>query len=183
MSDNSIVVADSNNHRIQIFDDKGHFVRSFDGNGHDAGELYFPADVVIDEQGRIFVADDGHDRVQVFDDAGRLQLTFSSGDCEALTIDRSGNIYVVDADSNMVRVFDADGVFQYDFGNSHDAFRGTYGVGRGIWNSLFGSGSGFLNRPRGVAVDDQGSIIVADYSRNGLRVYRPISMDRDTLAE
>ena len=37
-----IVVADSNNHRVQVFDSNGTFLRSFGRKGKNAGEFNFP---------------------------------------------------------------------------------------------------------------------------------------------
>ena len=65
-----VVVADSCNHRIQVFDAGGAFIREFGRAGTAAGELGYPYDVCVDAEGRHFVCEFGNSRVQVFDAAG-----------------------------------------------------------------------------------------------------------------
>ena len=71
LRDDRIIVADSNNHRIQIFDEKGKFIRSFGSQGNGDGRLWHPFGVCADQEGRIYVADHSNNRVQVFDKEGR----------------------------------------------------------------------------------------------------------------
>ena len=68
---NRIYVADTGNHRIQVFDLDGEFLYRFgrhqlkprQGEGH----LHYPADVLIDRDGgRAYVAEPWEDRIQVF---------------------------------------------------------------------------------------------------------------------
>ena len=68
-----IVVADTNNHRIQIFDEEGTFLRSF-GQGH----LSLPGGIAIDPAGNYFVSDAGTDCIQVFDYAGTFVRVIGS---------------------------------------------------------------------------------------------------------
>jgi len=70
---NQIVVADTNNHRIQIFDEEGTFLRSF-GQGH----LSLPGGIAIDPAGNYFVSDAGTDCIQVFDYAGTFVRVIGS---------------------------------------------------------------------------------------------------------
>lgn len=67
-----IYVADTNNHRIQVFDREGKFVRQFGREGAGAGSLQFPTDVRLGEGGATFVFDLHSRRVQKFDGAGAL---------------------------------------------------------------------------------------------------------------
>jgi len=59
-----VYVADSHNHRIQIFDPEGNFLMSFGKQGKREGEFESPTDVAIDKKGNIYVVDSGNDRVQ-----------------------------------------------------------------------------------------------------------------------
>lgn len=62
----NIVVADSGNHRIEIFDPKGRFLTTFGEAGTGNGEFDTPAGIAVDEHGNIVVADNGSGRIQIF---------------------------------------------------------------------------------------------------------------------
>ncbi len=62
-----IIVADSNNHRVQVFDKHGNFLFTFGIIGSDNGEFDEPYGVAYDPNNdRIIVADSNNHRVQVF---------------------------------------------------------------------------------------------------------------------
>jgi len=63
-SEGRVYVADSHNHRIQIFDPEGNFLMSFGKQGKGEGEFESPTDVATDKKGNIYVVDWGNDRVQ-----------------------------------------------------------------------------------------------------------------------
>ncbi len=82
--DGHVYVADTWNHRVQVFTPDGRFqakVGAFGQSGNSAASapaLFFgPRDLVVDKDGRIFVADTGNKRVQVFD--GNLEYLRSFG--------------------------------------------------------------------------------------------------------
>lgn len=55
--DGSLVVADSSNHRVQVFDSNGRFLHSFGKQGSGDGELDNPAGVAVNRIGQIIVSD------------------------------------------------------------------------------------------------------------------------------
>lgn len=55
--DNSIVVADSSNHRVQVFDSNGIFVRQFGEYGNLEGEFDCLAGVAVNRIGQYIIAD------------------------------------------------------------------------------------------------------------------------------
>jgi len=62
-----IYLADTRNHRIQIFDAlSGKVLLVVGERGTGSGQLRLPADVAIDADGTIYVADSGNGRIQVF---------------------------------------------------------------------------------------------------------------------
>ena len=75
---NQIVVADTGNHRIQIFDEKGTFLRVFGSNGNGNGQFSLPFGVVVDQQGNYVVADTYNDRIQIFNSEGQFIRKFGS---------------------------------------------------------------------------------------------------------
>ena len=62
-----IYVADSCNHRIQVFSSQGNLLRSYGRAGAGRGELSYPYDICVDAAGRQYVCEFGNSRIQVFD--------------------------------------------------------------------------------------------------------------------
>jgi len=66
--DNSIVVADSSNHRVQVFDANGIFVKEFGSYGNAEGEFDCLAGVAVNRIGQFIIADRYNHRIQVMKD-------------------------------------------------------------------------------------------------------------------
>lgn len=67
-------VADSGNHRIQIFqlhDDHATLVQTIGSEGTEAGQMRFPYDLFFDEHGDLYVCEFGNHRVQKFNRDGQ----------------------------------------------------------------------------------------------------------------
>jgi len=103
--DNSIVVADSSNHRVQVFDSKGVFIKEFGQYGTEPGEFDCLAGVAVNRIGQFIISDRYNHRIQVFDPSGRWLRSFGSqgsvGDSKfnypwGVTTDALGFIYVCD---------------------------------------------------------------------------------------
>jgi len=72
--DGAVVVADTWNHRVQVFNSEGEFLAKVGRFGQSGGtvtaapgQFYGPRDVAVDAEGRVYVSDTGNKRVQVFD--------------------------------------------------------------------------------------------------------------------
>lgn len=63
--DNSIVVADSSNHRVQVFDANGKFLKEFGQYGSGEGEFDCLAGVAVNRIGQYIIADRYNHRIQV----------------------------------------------------------------------------------------------------------------------
>jgi ABC-type Fe3+ transport system permease subunit/sugar lactone lactonase YvrE len=108
-----IYVADSCNHRIQIFSAEGKFLRAYGRAGAEAGQLSYPYDVQVDRSGLQFVCEFGNSRVQIFDAEDRpLEILGGPGGAPGqfsnpwgLALDSKGNLYVADAMNNRVQKF------------------------------------------------------------------------------
>jgi iron(III) transport system permease protein len=106
-----LYVADSCNHRVQVFTSDGKFIREFGRPGNGPGELSYPYDVKVDAQGNIFVCEFGNSRIQVFDDNGRsLEIIGGAGakpgqfnNPWSIALDSHGNLYVADALNHRVQ--------------------------------------------------------------------------------
>lgn len=70
--DNQISVADSSNHRVQVFDANGTYLSEFGTYGNADGEFDCLAGVAINRIGQYIIADRYNHRIQVFDPAGKF---------------------------------------------------------------------------------------------------------------
>ena len=52
-SDGTVYVADFQNHRVQVFGSDGEPQRTIGSEGHEAGQLYYPTDVVLGADGTV----------------------------------------------------------------------------------------------------------------------------------
>ena len=119
-----IVVADNQNHRVQVFDSNGTFLRSFGHKGENAGEFKYPDGIAIDKDRNIFVVDSGNDRVQIFSWEGRHLGSFDgqeSLDSQllnpwGLSLDITGNVIVADVGNKLIKIFTPDGDFVMKIG-------------------------------------------------------------------
>jgi len=73
-SKGEIIVADSDNHRIQIFDKDGKFIRKFGSEGLRTGLFNLPVGVSVDQQDHIYVSDYHNHLIQIFDQDGSIHL-------------------------------------------------------------------------------------------------------------
>ena len=76
--DNSIVVADSSNHRVQIFNEQGQHRFSFGCYGNGDGEFDCLAGVAVNKIGQYIIADRYNHRIQIFDPSGHFIRSFGS---------------------------------------------------------------------------------------------------------
>lgn len=108
-----VYVADSCNHRIQVFDPTGRWLRAHGAPGQGPGEFSYPYDVRIDPSGRQFVCEFGNSRVQVLDAHDRPEEILGgpgSGPDRmnnpwSLCLGAQGDLYVADAQNHRVLRF------------------------------------------------------------------------------
>ncbi|HEY9172665.1 MAG TPA: 6-bladed beta-propeller, partial [Verrucomicrobiae bacterium] len=106
-----LYVADSCNHRIQVFSADGRFLRSFGKAGSGLGELSYPYDVAVDPAGKVFVCEFGNSRIQVFDPNGQAAEIIGGPGAEpgrfanpwSIALDSRGNLYVADSQNHRVQ--------------------------------------------------------------------------------
>ena len=109
--DGNLYVADSCNHRVQVFDGGGAFLREHGGPGAGRGEFSYPYDVRVDEQGRQYVCEFGNSRVTVLDaDDQVLEVIGGAGSAPgrfnnpwSLALDSRGNLYVADSQNHRMQ--------------------------------------------------------------------------------
>lgn len=166
----NLFVADTQNHRIQVFSPEGRFLRKWGRNGGDGtpgtgdGEFNQPRDLSLDALGNVWVADHENKRVQKFTAEGRFlgrwganggDGTLGSGPGEfnsprGLSSDAQGNVYVADDANHRVQKLTKDG-----------AVLAVWGRNGGGWDQP-GSELGAFRLPYGTAVDGRGGLWVAD---------------------
>lgn len=111
-----IWVADSCNHRIQVFeirDKQAELVTMWGEEGTDAGQMRYPYDLVFDADGNLLVAEFGNHRIQKFSPDGKsLGMWGTAGRNEgelqqpwAVVTDRRGRIHVLDTYNHRVQRF------------------------------------------------------------------------------
>ena len=106
-----IYVADSCNHRIQVFSPEGKFLRAYGKPGQGLGELSYPYDIRVDAAGRQYVCEFGNSRIQVFDANDHpIEIIGGPGvepgrfnDPWSIAFDSAGNLYVADSQNHRVQ--------------------------------------------------------------------------------
>jgi DNA-binding beta-propeller fold protein YncE len=159
--DGRVYVADTWNHRIQVFDTDGNFLNKWGRYGQTATEpdmFYGPRDLTVDAVGRVFVTDTGNKRVSVFDQDGQFLQQFGGGGAEpgqfeepvGIDVDAEGNLYVADTWNQRIQIFDPTGA----------GTRSDY-VFSQEWPVQAWFGESVVNKPY-LAVDAQGRVYATD---------------------
>lgn len=153
-----VYVADTFNHRIQVFRPGGVFVWSVGTQGVGTGEFREPNELVIaDDIGYIFVADTWNNRLAVLDKFGNFigataDIPFF-GPRGIAYHSETKRIYITDTGNHFVRVIEG--------GQLVD----TWGTPGG------GSGEGAFREPVGIDVSPDGHVVVADSLNLRVKVY------------
>ncbi len=159
----TIYVADTKRHMIDIFDMQGRHIIAFGGRGGGQGFFSFPTYVWIDKEGKLYVSDTLNYRVQVFGADGKfLRAIGGHGDrpgyfahpCGIAT-DSHGNIYVGDKQFENIQIFDSTGQILMAVGGE-------------------GHGPGEFWLPTGIFIDDKNRIFVADSFNKRVQVFQLI---------
>lgn len=157
-----LYVADAQQHNIAVLDLTGKPLAVFGKRGRGDGELNFPCDVALDQEGNLFVVDVMNARIMVFSPDGGFVRSFGERGTAAgafsipkfIAISPAGHVYVTDTAQHKIVVFDRQGSFLINFGGRYVSETGEIVPG------------GF-NMPEGVAIDRNNGIWIAD-SLNGI---------------
>ncbi|XP_045169817.2 RING finger protein nhl-1-like [Mercenaria mercenaria] len=155
-----VYVADSSNHRVQVFDNIGNYIKSFGSYGQGDGEFDCLAGITMNTMGDFLITDRYNHRVQVFDSNGNFTFTFGeegNGDGQmcypwGIACDSMGFIYVCDKENHRIQVFQSNGVFARKFGR-------------------LGSQNGQFENPHYLAISLDNKIYVSDSSNHRIQVF------------
>ncbi|XP_017783740.1 PREDICTED: brain tumor protein [Nicrophorus vespilloides] len=188
---NDIIVADTNNHRIQIFDKEGRFKFQFGECGKRDGQLLYPNRVaVVRTSGDIIVTERSPThQIQIYNQYGQFVRKFGANILQhprGVTVDNKGRIVVVECKVMRVIIFDQTGTVLQKFGCSkHLEFPNGVVVNdkqeifisdnrahcvkvfsyEGVYLRQIG-GEGITNYPIGVGINATGEILIADNHNN-----------------
>ncbi len=113
-ADGRLWVADSCNHRIQVFDvdgEKPKLLRIWGERGHAPGQLNYPYNLLLDGHGHVYVTEFGNHRVQKFTlDGKSLAIWGAAGRRPgqmhqpwASALDSRGNLHILDSYNHRVQ--------------------------------------------------------------------------------
>ena len=150
-------VADSHNHRIQVFDTNHSFVRSFGVYGE---RPVSPYGFEITPENTFLITDVERHRVFEIDENGTfLRLIATSGHSDgrvhnprSVFLGHDNRIYVADTDNHRIQIFDRNGTLIQKFGGN-------------------GSGDGEFSNPYSVILSADNEVYVADNSNHRVQVF------------
>ena len=196
-----IVVADSNNDRLQVISKDGEVVQVHDSYSRESGKrfaFFSPAGIACDSNGNIAVVEKARNRVVVVSPGGKILRTFGRHGTDpaqfrgphGVCIDARHRIIVTDTINSRVQVFDFEGNFLLSFGNkgpdklnypSYAIFHAGRFYVADTDNDcvkVFDTRGMFLrkfgdglNAPSGIAVYKDKFLLVCDYSNDSLKVF------------
>ena len=179
-----LYIADTYNQRIRRVDSSGTITTvagtgdaGFGGDGGpaDNAQLGWPQGVAVDRSGDLYIADTYNQRIRRVDSSGTITTVAGSGsggfggdggpavnahlrDPHGVAVDRSGVLYIADTWNGRIRRVDSSGTITTVAG-------GSSGSGGDCGPAMTAG----LRTPSGIAVDQVGRIVVADYSGRTVR--------------
>ena len=185
--EDNLYVVDSGNNRVQKFTRDGKLLGKWGEAGSGEGQFNLPWGLAIDSRGDVFVADWRNDRIQKFTADGQFLAEIgSSGNGvgefnrpTGVAVDRDGDIYVADWGNDRVQIFTPDGRYI-------STLEGDAGISKWGQDKLNANpdmikqramvrdlvDEKHLWRPRTIAIDDEGRIMIVDGNRTRLQVYK-----------
>jgi uncharacterized protein (TIGR03437 family) len=151
------------------------------GNGGDGGaatgaQLNLPQGLAVDAAGNVYIADSGNNKVRRVSTDGNIKTVAGSGTSGSggdggsataaqlngplgVAVDAAGNLYIADFGSNKVRQVSSSGTITTLAGVGTQGYTGDGNAAT----------SAQLNLPQGVAVDNSGSVYIADTGNSVVR--------------
>ncbi|MFO1457865.1 MAG: 6-bladed beta-propeller [Verrucomicrobiota bacterium] len=106
-----VFVADSCNHRIQVFDRDGKFLRCHGRAGSHPGEFSYPYDIRVDASGNQYICEFGNSRITILDARDQvIEVVGGAGAAPgqfanpwSIALDSKGNLYIADSQNHRVQ--------------------------------------------------------------------------------
>jgi len=157
---NNIYVADTVNSRVMVFDYTGSFIRQIGGRGNFTGAMVGPTDMGI-YNNNLYVADYELGKIGIYSLTGEFIDYFAEANLKGPSgIKVVGDrFYVFDSISQEVFIFDSTGKVLNSFGGK-------------------GSEPGQFYYAKGINVDGEGNIYVADSNNFRLQVFTPEGQEK-----
>ncbi|MBT2416343.1 hypothetical protein J7F01_29640, partial [Streptomyces sp. ISL-22] len=181
----NLYVVDTDNHRVRrvaadgtITTIAGTGTAGFSGDGGQAVEaqLSSPEGLILDRAGNLYIADDHNQRVRRVSADGVITTVAGTGEAGyggdgaaatsaqlnnpfGLAMDRAGNLYITEHHGHRVRRMAPDGTIT--------TFAGTGVAGYDADNKQASAAQ--LSNPCGLALDNAGSLYIADFYNNRVR--------------
>ena len=188
-ADGSVLVVDCLNHRVQRLTPDGRPLQEWGGFGSGLGRFNMPWGIGVDRAGNVYVSDWRNDRVQKFTPDGAPLTAFGrsgSGEGElsrpaGVGVDSIGNVYVADYGNDRLVAFGPDGghlatllgdATMTKWAAEFVAADPEMTELRRLHADDVAAQERVFEGPMGVEVDDQDRIVVADFCKHRLQVYR-----------
>ena len=182
----NLYIAEPQRHRILRLDGAGTITTvagtgasgsSGDGGPAVAAHLYLPRGVAVDGVGNLYIADTANDRIRWVDRSEIITTVAGSGDGlysrgtgpaveatlhypNSVAVDSTGNLYIADRLNNAIRRVDRAGIITTIAGTGKTGSSGDGGPAL----------EAELHWPRGIAVDNSGSVYFSDTENHLIRV-------------
>lgn len=194
----NLYISDRSNNRIRIVDSKG-IIQTFAGTGAEGFQgdggpakqavLDKPFGLALDKKRNLYIADRNNNRIRKVDTNGIISTVagdggfFFMGDNgpasraslagpTGLAVDDAGNIYIADRNNNRIRMVDSLGMMHTVAGTGQQDYNGDSEVARET----------NLHLPFGLALDQNGDLLVIDRSSYRIRHIDPKSGKVETVA-
>ncbi|VDK85505.1 unnamed protein product [Onchocerca ochengi] len=159
---NEIVVADKDNHRVQVFSERGDFLLKFGERGRTPGLFNYPWGVAVNSFNQIAVSDTRNHRVQMFSPQGHFIRKFG--------FDNSlYNYKNLDSPRGVCYLQDGQLIIT-DFNNHRLVVMSSRGTVDMKMYGSEGDSEGSFCRPQGITTDNEGHILICDSRNNRIQV-------------
>ena len=148
-----LYICDCGNHRITVHDEHGKFLSTFASEGSGPGSFNGPCDMVFGPNGLVYATGQGNVRVRVWSKEGTFERDFNTNyDPYYIAATADNHLLITPYSSHFVMVYTLKGKLVHEFGG-------------------YGTSEGKLDGPRGICVDDNGVVYVADSMNKRVQVF------------
>eukprot|EP00731_Ephydatia_muelleri_P008536 Em0004g874a len=173
--DNGDIYVGSGDSCIYVFDQTGQLKNTIGSRGSGDGQFSYPSGITI-KGDVLYVADYGNHRVQKLTSSGKFLHTFGqqgSGQGQfigpvAVIIDSNNKLIVSDFYNHRIQIFNENGGWLLTI-DAYGSNTIKVFTKEGVYVRMYGD----PNRPRGLAIDDEGYSLVSEFGGHCLSIYDP----------